>query len=85
MRRFVTFARVGKTLKMATKNPAPQKTDEIPETVCHRAMTAPPESYYLAEYRGRTIYFCTEFCLEAFNADPERFYNAHSRRKDALR
>jgi YHS domain-containing protein len=59
-----------------------QKMVAIPETVCHRAMTAPLESYYRAEYQGHTIYFCTEFCLDAFNADPERFYNAHSRRKD---
>ena len=70
---------------IVTENLGPEKTDEKPETVCHRVMTAPLESYYHAEYQGRTIYFCTEFCLEAFNADPERFYNAHSRRKDALR
>lgn len=45
-------------------------------------MTIPPENYYRAEYQGRAIYFCTEFCLESFRADPERFYIAHSRRKD---
>ncbi len=45
-------------------------------------MTAPLENYYTAEYQGRTIYFCTEFCLETFNADPDRFYVAHSRKKD---
>jgi len=50
--------------------------------VCGRIMTIAPENYYHAEYQGRDIYFCTEFCLEAFRADPERFYNAHSRRKD---
>ena len=63
-------------------SPAPEKTDAAPETVCHRAMTAPPESYYRAEYQGRTIYFCTEFCLATFESDPDRFYTAHSRRKD---
>lgn len=51
------------------------------QTVCHREMTTAPENYYAAEYEGRTIYFCTSFCLEAFNADPERFYLAHSRLK----
>jgi YHS domain-containing protein len=51
-------------------------------TVCHRIMTVDSEWYPSAEYKGRTIYFCTEFCLEAFRADPERFYIAHSRRKD---
>ena len=50
--------------------------------VCGRVMTIPAENYYRAEYQGRAIYFCTEFCLESFRADPERFYNAHSRRKD---
>jgi YHS domain-containing protein len=50
--------------------------------VCNRIMTTDPKNYYQAEYNGRIIYFCTEFCLESFRADPERFYNAHSRRKD---
>jgi YHS domain-containing protein len=59
----------------------PQKATVATETVCHRAMTAPLESYYRAEYQGRMIYFCTEFCLDAFRADPDRFYAAHSRRK----
>lgn len=51
-------------------------------TVCKREMTTAPENYYTAEYQGQVIYFCTSFCLEAFNADPERFYNAHSRSKN---
>ena len=51
-------------------------------TVCHRVMTVDSNWYPHAEYRGQTIYFCTEFCLEAFLADPERFYMAHSLRKD---
>ncbi len=50
-------------------------------TVCHRPMTTALEWYPHAEYRGRTIYFCTEFCLEAFLADPDRFYLAHSKVK----
>jgi len=45
-------------------------------------MTVDSNWYPHAEYRGQTIYFCTEFCLEAFLADPERFYMAHSLRKD---
>jgi len=45
-------------------------------------MTADISWYPRAEYLGQTIYFCTEFCLEAFEADPERFYIAHSRKKD---
>ena len=50
-------------------------------TVCQRVMTADVDWYPHAEYKGRTIYFCTEFCLEAFNADPQRFYLAHSKVK----
>ena len=42
-------------------------------------MTTAPENYYRAEYHGHAIFFCTEFCLDAFKADPERFYKAHSK------
>jgi len=52
---------------------------QVHAAVCHRVMTADLEWYPHAEYQGRTIYFCTEFCLEAFLADPDRFYAAHSR------
>ncbi len=47
--------------------------------VCGRKMTIPAENYYQAEYRGQAVYFCTEFCLEHFLRDPERFYKAHQR------
>ncbi|HEY3312537.1 MAG TPA: YHS domain-containing protein [Anaerolineales bacterium] len=50
--------------------------------VCRRVMTTAPENYFQAEYHGQVIHFCTEFCLESFKADPERFYLAHSRKKD---
>jgi YHS domain-containing protein len=36
-----------------------------------------PQYFPRAEYRGRTIYFCTGSCLAAFQADPGRFYMAH--------
>ncbi len=42
-------------------------------------MTNAPENYYPAEYQGRAVYFCTSFCLDAFRADPDRFFAAHSR------
>lgn len=57
--------------------------DEIlafPETVCHRTVSGDLTYYPRAEYHGRTVYFCTEYCLRAFLADPERFHPAHSRR-----
>ncbi len=59
------------------ENPEPEQT-----LVCGRNMTIPSKYYYQAEYHGQTIYFCTEFCLETFRADPDRFYIAHSRKKD---
>lgn len=66
--------------------PTPYPEEPMPGTcgtlVCRRKMTTAPENYYHAEFRGQVIYFCTEFCLESFKADPERFYTAHSRRKD---
>lgn len=65
-------------------NPIPAPNDPAQTLVCGRQMTTAPLNYYRAEYQGRTIYFCTEFCLETFRADPDRFYSAHSRRKDLV-
>jgi YHS domain-containing protein len=61
---------------------ATPQLDSQEDLVCGRKMTIPAENYYQAVYQGRVIHFCTEFCLETFRADPERFYIAHSRRKD---
>jgi DNA polymerase-4 len=55
--------------------------EEGPKNVCGRRITSNLEGYPSASYQGRTIYFCTEFCLEAFRRDPERFYVAHSRKR----
>jgi YHS domain-containing protein len=46
-------------------------------TVCGRVLTGDPRYYPQALYRGRTLYFCTETCLEAFRDDPKRFLCAH--------
>jgi len=48
-------------------------------TVCKRVFHADPAYFPQAKYQGKTIYFCTETCLEAFLADPKRFYCAHSK------
>ena len=53
--------------------------------VCGRRITTDPAYAFPTPYQGRTIYFCTEFCLWAFEADPERFYAAHSRNAEKLR
>jgi YHS domain-containing protein len=53
-----------------------------PNTVCGHEMTADILWYPNTKYQMGTIYFCTEFCLEAFQADPDRFYKAHRQQKD---
>ncbi len=60
----------------------PTEAPFTPLTVCGRVMTADAKWYPKAEYQGQTVYFCTGFCLEAFRNDPNRFYIAHSRRKE---
>ena len=64
------------------RQPAEDEKTDARSLVCGRAMTTAPEHYYPAMYQGRVIYFCTEFCLDAFRADPDRFYIAHSRKKN---
>jgi YHS domain-containing protein len=47
-------------------------------TLCGRIFRDTDPQYYLhAEYRGRTILFCTESCRDAFLADPDLFYKVH--------
>ena len=46
-------------------------------TLCGRAFYSDPQWYPRSEYHGRTIFFCTTVCMDAFNADPDRFYKAH--------
>ena len=47
--------------------------------LCGRRMTVHPDYAIHENYQGHTLYFCTEACLDAFRADPERFYCAHSK------
>ena len=47
-------------------------------TLCGRSFRdADPAYFPRAQYRGRTIYLCTESCLGAFLADPDVFYKVH--------
>jgi YHS domain-containing protein len=47
-------------------------------TLCGRIFRdADPAYFPRMEYRGRTIYLCTQSCLDAFRADPDAFYRAH--------
>jgi len=47
-------------------------------TLCGRIFRdTDPQYFPRAQYRGRTIYFCTESCLGAFLSDPDLFYKMH--------
>jgi len=47
-------------------------------TVCRRILrNTDPQYFPSAQYHGRTIYFCTESCLNAFLADQDLFYKMH--------
>lgn len=42
------------------------------ETVCG-GLIINPEDFPSADYQGKTVYFCTQGCLRAFDRDPDRF------------
>ena len=47
-------------------------------TLCGRIFNdTDPQYFPSVDYRGRTIYLCTESCLGAFLADPDLFYKMH--------
>jgi len=47
-------------------------------TLCGRVFRDTDPAYFpRAEYKGRTIYLCTDSCLGAFLADPDLFYKVH--------
>ena len=47
-------------------------------TLCGRVFRDTDPAYFpRAEYKGRTVYFCTDSCLGAFLADPDLFYKVH--------
>ncbi len=47
-------------------------------TLCGRKFRDTDPAYFpRLEYRGRTIYLCTEACRGAFLADPDVFYKVH--------
>jgi YHS domain-containing protein len=51
-------------------------------TLCGRILRGTDPQYFpRAQYRGKTIFLCTESCLGAFLADPELFYKAHRKSK----
>jgi DNA polymerase-4 len=70
--------------KVILRGRLPENEEEAwdgPKAVCGRRITSNLEGQLNTLYQGRTIYFCTEFCLEAFRRDPDRFYLAHSKKR----
>lgn len=47
-------------------------------TLCGRIFRDAQALYFpQVSHRDRTIYLCTQACMDAFLADPEEFYKAH--------
>jgi YHS domain-containing protein len=58
--------------------PAQRKPSSKFVALCGRIFRDTDPAYFpRVEYRGRTIFLCTESCLGAFLADPEIFYKVH--------
>jgi YHS domain-containing protein len=53
-------------------NESEQQDIETPVTACGGKINN-PSSYPTANYKGKTIYFCIEACLQAFRTDPDGF------------
>ena len=47
--------------------------------LCGRVFRSDPEFFPQTEYRGHTIYLCTDACLDTFLSDPDRFVAAHKK------
>jgi len=61
---------------------APASSQEMPPDqpmVCGRPIQGDLAYIPKDEHAGKVLYFCTEYCLRAYQADPLRFYPAHSR------
>jgi YHS domain-containing protein len=68
-------------MSSSSSSNAVEQTKSRPQrfvTLCGRIFRdADPRYFPRTEYRGRTIYFCTESCLGAFLTDPDIFYKVH--------
>jgi len=60
------------------EQPPKQKKYQQFVSLCGRKFRDTDPTYFpRVQYRGRTIYLCTESCLSAFLADPDVFYKVH--------
>jgi YHS domain-containing protein len=43
-----------------------------PQTLCP-VMNQPIKKEFFADYNAKRIYFCHDYCVDAFKADPEKY------------
>jgi YHS domain-containing protein len=55
-----------------------EKLQDLP-MLCGRSIQGNPVYFPQTEREGEAVFFCTEFCRCAFEAEPERFTTAHRR------
>lgn len=55
---------------------SPDATQRV-KMLCGMRVISDPALCNPVRYRDRIYYFCNQFCLEAFQADPEGFSRAH--------
>jgi YHS domain-containing protein len=66
--------------KMDKKEPEEKTARPNFIALCGRAFHSDPDFFPQVEFKGRTIYLCTSVCLDAFLADPDRFYISHRKK-----
>jgi YHS domain-containing protein len=57
----------------------PNETTSLP-MLCGRNINGNPTYFPKAEYHGQPVFFCTQYCRNAFESAPDRFFEAHRRR-----
>ena len=62
---------------MQKSSPKEQKRPRF-VALCGRIFREADPAYFpCVDYRGRTVYLCTDSCRGAFLADPDVFYKVH--------
>jgi YHS domain-containing protein len=66
-----------------TQASPPSKPPKLLPMVCSRAVAGDGRYFPKSEHKGQTIYFCTDYCLNAFLDSPERFLAVHRKKLGA--
>ncbi len=54
-----------------------EEGEEYRDVVCH--MRCDPEKAEKVDYKGKTYYFCTDSCKQAFEKQPEYFISGYEK------